>query len=74
MLTSLIQLDYYLNNFQAGYQITQQFHPLAENGQLTFHVMDQKTNTVPYRKTSSIKQIQLEQDSGRTIHDDSSKT
>lgn len=28
---------------------------------------------LPYSKTSLIKQIQLEQDSGRTIYDDFSK-
>jgi len=75
MLTSLKQLhNYCFQYFQAGYQITQQFHPLAENGHLTFHVIDQNINIVPYSKTSLIKQIQLEQDSGRTIHDNSSKT
>lgn len=60
--------------FKAGYQITQQFKPLAENGRLTFNVVDQNINKDPYSKTSLIKQIQLEQDSGRTIHDESSQT
>lgn len=59
--------------FKAGYQITQQFKPLAENGQLAFHVFDQNVNKDSYDKTSFIKQIQLEQDSGRTIHDESSQ-
>lgn len=59
---------------KAGYQITQQFKPLAENGQLTFHVIDQNIKKEPYTKTSIIKQVQLEQDSGRTIYDDSSQT
>ncbi|VVC36675.1 Aspartyl/glutamyl-tRNA(Asn/Gln) amidotransferase, B subunit,Aspartyl/Glutamyl-tRNA(Gln) [Cinara cedri] len=65
---------YFYADMPAGYQITQQFKPLAVNGQLTFHVIDQDINKVPYSKTSLIKQVQIEQDSGRTIHDDSSQT
>ncbi|XP_022171407.1 glutamyl-tRNA(Gln) amidotransferase subunit B, mitochondrial [Myzus persicae] len=73
-ISSFDRKHYFYADMPAGYQITQQFHPIAENGQLTFHVIDQNTNIVPYSKTSLIKQVQLEQDSGRTIHDDSSKT
>jgi aspartyl-tRNA(Asn)/glutamyl-tRNA(Gln) amidotransferase subunit B len=39
-----------------------------------FHVIDQNVKKDPYIKTSFIKQIQLEQDSGRTVHDESSQT
>lgn len=69
----VILCNYFLI-FKAGYQITQQFKPIAENGQLTFHVVDKNVNKEPYSKTSLIKQIQLEQDSGRTIHDDFTQT
>lgn len=73
-----MEILYFCNNcnlyFKAGYQITQQFKPLAENGELTFNVVDQNVNKDPYSKTSLIKQVQLEQDSGRTIYDESSQT
>lgn len=36
--------------------------------------MDRNVNKDPYSKISLIKQVQLEQDSGRTIHDDFTQT
>ncbi|CAH1720926.1 glutamyl-tRNA(Gln) amidotransferase subunit B, mitochondrial [Aphis gossypii] len=71
--SSFDRKHYFYADMPAGYQITQQFHPLAEKGQITFHVIDQNIKNLPYSKTSLIKQIQLEQDSGRTIYDDFSK-
>ncbi|XP_050434227.1 glutamyl-tRNA(Gln) amidotransferase subunit B, mitochondrial [Adelges cooleyi] len=65
---------YYYADMPAGYQITQQNLPLATNGQLSFYVVGENINKEIYSKTSFIKQIQLEQDSGRLIHDDSSQT
>lgn len=55
---------------QAGYQITQQRAPLANNGILNFHVSIPGTNNKSYTKSSVIQQIQLEQDSGKSLHDD----
>ena len=55
--------------FQAGYQITQQRAPFATNGVLEFQVITPETVKNPYLKTSKIKQIQLEQDSGKSLHD-----
>ena len=55
---------------QAGYQITQQRSPLANDGFLEFPVYVPGTNIKPYLKKSHIKQLQLEQDSGKSLHDD----
>ncbi|MGH0146488.1 UNVERIFIED_CONTAM: hypothetical protein FKN15_008484 [Acipenser sinensis] len=57
-------------SFQAGYQITQQRLPIAVAGSLTYNLLvKQKWNQV-VTKTVRIKQIQLEQDSGKSLHDD----
>lgn len=56
--------------FQAGYQITQQRKAIAEYGELKFLVMTQDEKSKPYYKTCRIRQLQLEQDSGKSLHDD----
>lgn len=56
--------------FKAGYQITQQRKPLAFDGQLTFPVVIPGKNKRPYRKTVKLRQLQLEQDSGKSLHDE----
>lgn len=56
--------------FQAGYQITQQRQPIAVDGMLTYSLLGGKKRSQVIRKTVSIKQIQLEQDSGKSLHDD----
>lgn len=52
---------YFYADSPAGYQITQQRMPLALNGQISFFVSN-------ILKSSKIKQIQLEQDSGKSLH------
>lgn len=61
------------NNQQAGYQITQQRTPLAQNGALKFQVYTPGIHKTPYTKVANIKQIQLEQDSGKSLHDEESR-
>ncbi|XP_035682783.1 glutamyl-tRNA(Gln) amidotransferase subunit B, mitochondrial-like [Branchiostoma floridae] len=55
----------------AGYQITQQRLPLAVNGHLTFDVYDESRSQRQVLKSCQvrIKQLQLEQDSGKSLHD-----
>lgn len=53
--------------FQAGFQITQQRVPLAVNGLLEFQLYSGRKDE-GVRKQAGIKQIQLEQDSGRSLH------
>lgn len=55
--------------FQAGYQITQQRSPLAQDGILEFSVFTPGIHKSPYTKEVRIKQLQLEQDSGKSLHD-----
>lgn len=52
---------------QAGFQITQQRRPIAIDGEIRFHVFGPAVPR-PYFKSSKIKQIQLEQDSGKSLH------
>ncbi|XP_038856222.1 glutamyl-tRNA(Gln) amidotransferase subunit B, mitochondrial-like [Salvelinus namaycush] len=61
---------YFYADLPAGYQITQQRLPIAVDGTLTYsHLGCRKRNTV-VTKSVRIKQIQLEQDSGKSLHDD----
>ena len=55
---------------QSGYQITQQRLPIAVNGQITFTLFDKKHKEKPTSHRIRIKQVQLEQDSGKSLHDD----
>lgn len=55
---------------QAGYQITQQRLPLAKFGHLQFEVYVPDVHREPYTVKNRIKQIQLEQDSGKSLHED----
>lgn len=55
---------------QAGYQITQQRQPIAVDGMLTYSLLGGKRRNQVIRKSVRIKQIQLEQDSGKSLHDD----
>ncbi|XP_071878065.1 glutamyl-tRNA(Gln) amidotransferase subunit B, mitochondrial isoform X3 [Bombus fervidus] len=54
----------------AGFQITQQRKPLAVNGEIKFNVFKSGLHKKSYSKSSKIKQIQLEQDSGRSYHNE----
>ncbi|XP_029462875.1 glutamyl-tRNA(Gln) amidotransferase subunit B, mitochondrial isoform X2 [Rhinatrema bivittatum] len=61
---------YFYADLPAGYQITQQRLPIAVGGNLTYQLhAGQKLDRLESR-TVRIKQIQLEQDSGKSLHDD----
>ncbi|KYN13001.1 putative glutamyl-tRNA(Gln) amidotransferase subunit B, mitochondrial [Trachymyrmex cornetzi] len=60
---------YFYADLPAGFQITQQGQPIAVNGEIKFHVFT-PLHKSPYLKSSKIKQIQLEQDSGKSLHDE----
>lgn len=55
---------------QAGYQITQQRLPIAVQGSLVYSVCVGRPRSQAVNKMVRIKQIQLEQDSGKSLHDD----
>ncbi|XP_019496742.1 PREDICTED: glutamyl-tRNA(Gln) amidotransferase subunit B, mitochondrial isoform X4 [Hipposideros armiger] len=61
---------YFYADLPAGYQITQQRLPIAVNGSLAYSVFVGKKPSQLINKTVRIKQIQLEQDSGKSLHDD----
>ncbi|XP_034944827.1 glutamyl-tRNA(Gln) amidotransferase subunit B, mitochondrial [Chelonus insularis] len=61
---------YFYADLPAGYQITQQRQPLAIGGKLKFNVFTPGIHRQPYIKSSKIKQIQLEHDSGKSLHDE----
>eukprot|EP01041_Mallomonas_annulata_P000961 gene961-1862_t len=58
---------YFYQDMPLGYQITQQEIPIAENGTLTYEI---NTNgQSPIRDHLTVQRIQIEQDSGKSIHD-----
>jgi aspartyl-tRNA(Asn)/glutamyl-tRNA(Gln) amidotransferase subunit B len=63
---------YFYADLPAGYQITQQRAPLASNGSLSFPVFVPGVTKKPYYKTVRLHQLQLEQDSGKSLHDEES--
>lgn len=61
---------YFYADLPAGYQITQQRAPLASDGTFTFPVFVPGVTKKPYYKTVRLHQLQLEQDSGKSLHDE----
>ncbi|XP_031828233.1 glutamyl-tRNA(Gln) amidotransferase subunit B, mitochondrial [Nomia melanderi] len=61
---------YFYSDLPAGFQITQHKKPLATNGIISFMVFNPQISGNAYIKSSKIKQIQLEQDSGRSYHNE----
>lgn len=59
---------YFYADLPAGYQITQQRAPLASSGLISFPVIVPGAKL--YYKSSRLHQLQLEQDSGKSLHDD----
>lgn len=59
---------YFYADLPAGYQITQQRLPIAVNGSVSYTVVAPQNKVKIYSKVSRIKQVQLEQDSGKSMH------
>lgn len=66
-VTMFDRKHYFYADMPSGYQITQQRQPIARNGLIQFPVTRGKKII---DKKSSLLQIQLEQDSGKSLHDD----
>ncbi|VDK87333.1 unnamed protein product [Litomosoides sigmodontis] len=64
-----VRKHYFYADMPAGYQITQQNNPIAHSGFFEFYVHSSDELFVPYKKRVDIVRIQLEHDSGRSIHD-----
>ncbi|XP_068125761.1 glutamyl-tRNA(Gln) amidotransferase subunit B, mitochondrial-like [Hyperolius riggenbachi] len=64
---------YFYADLPAGYQITQQRLPIAVNGLLTYRYQVGPKWSDMITKCVRIIQVQLEQDSGKSLHDDSNR-
>ncbi|KAG1956816.1 glutamyl-tRNA(Gln) amidotransferase subunit B, mitochondrial [Pimephales promelas] len=60
---------YFYADMPAGYQITQQRLPIAVDGTLVYSLFEGRRRNQVVTKSVKIKQIQLEQDSGKSLHD-----
>lgn len=58
---------YFYADLPAGYQITQQLNPIGRKGFIEFPMVERKQVV---NKIAELHQIQLEQDSGKSLHDD----
>ena len=65
--------DQILFTLQAGYQITQQRQPIANGGHVSFVVHRRGPKKGAELKSVKLTQLQLEQDSGKSLHDDVAK-
>eukprot|EP01125_Pyxidicula_operculata_P011676 TRINITY_DN3822_c0_g1_i5.p1 TRINITY_DN3822_c0_g1~~TRINITY_DN3822_c0_g1_i5.p1 ORF type:complete len:480 (+),score=119.32 TRINITY_DN3822_c0_g1_i5:28-1467(+) len=54
---------YFYHDLPMGYQITQYYHPIVSGGNITLELEDGSTKNI------GIERIQLETDSGKSIHD-----
>uniref|UniRef100_A0A671M5H7 Glutamyl-tRNA(Gln) amidotransferase subunit B, mitochondrial n=1 Tax=Sinocyclocheilus anshuiensis TaxID=1608454 RepID=A0A671M5H7_9TELE len=61
---------YFYADMPAGYQITQQRVPIAVDGMLVYSQFEGRRPRYVVTKSVKIKQIQLEQDSGKSLHDE----
>lgn len=61
---------YFYADLPAGYQITQQRLPIAVNGSLAYSMYTGPQPSQVVTKTVRVRQIQLEQDSGKSLHDE----
>ena len=68
--SSFDRKHYFYADLPLGYQITQHWNPIARNGHLDFVVYNKLFHKEPYVKRCVVHQLQLEQDSGKTLHDE----
>ncbi|KAJ3160637.1 hypothetical protein HDU86_000396 [Geranomyces michiganensis] len=68
--SSFDRKHYFYGDSPQGYQITQVFDPIARGGMLKIGELD----GIAYEKTVGITQLQIEQDSGKSLRADDGKT
>ncbi|KAG0230875.1 Aspartyl/glutamyl-tRNA amidotransferase subunit B [Mortierella sp. GBAus27b] len=64
-ISSFDRKHYFYPDLPQGYQITQHYEPLAQNGKIVISPLD----GLDYELTVGIEQLQLEQDTGKSLHD-----
>ncbi|KAF9197513.1 hypothetical protein BGZ49_002010, partial [Haplosporangium sp. Z 27] len=64
-VSSFDRKHYFYPDLPQGYQITQHYEPLAQNGRIELSQLDGLDYSVSVR----IEQLQLEQDTGKSLHD-----
>jgi len=72
--SSFDRKHYFYADMPAGYQITQHFNPIGRDGHLSYVVLprleeEEEDGKEPEEKIARIVQVQIEQDSGKSIHD-----
>jgi aspartyl-tRNA(Asn)/glutamyl-tRNA(Gln) amidotransferase subunit B len=71
--SSFDRKHYFYQDQPAGYQITQYYEPFAKNGQITLYDHDGIASEDGKSITIGIKQVQMEQDTAKTMHEPPSK-
>lgn len=69
MVSFFDRKHYFYADLPAGYQITQLRRPLAQDGQLHYPVMCSELSKDVYSRSCEVIQVQLEQDSAKSLHD-----
>ncbi|KAF9363477.1 hypothetical protein BGX34_004053 [Mortierella sp. NVP85] len=64
-ISSFDRKHYFYPDLPQGFQITQHYEPLAQNGKIIISPLD----GLDYLLTVGIEQLQLEQDTGKSLHD-----
>ncbi|KAF9111798.1 hypothetical protein BGX27_004426 [Mortierella sp. AM989] len=64
-VSSFDRKHYFYPDLPQGYQITQHYEPLAQHGKIEISPLD----GLDYAITVRIEQLQLEQDTGKSLHD-----
>ena len=69
MVSFFDRKHYFYADLPAGYQITQLRRPLAQAGQLDYPVLCPDLSKDVYSRSCEVIQVQLEQDSAKSLHD-----
>jgi aspartyl-tRNA(Asn)/glutamyl-tRNA(Gln) amidotransferase subunit B len=63
--------NYFYPDLPKGYQISQYEIPVVQGGQITIHVpANEKTGKEAYEKTVNLTRAHLEEDAGKSLHED----
>lgn len=67
--TSFVRKHYFYPDMPLGYQITQKEQPIGSNGWVDYGVFEVNVHEKAYCKKSKVLRVQLEQDTGSSLHD-----